>query len=35
MANTETAQQNFAFRAKLNSLASMGEYSEDMESKAA
>ena len=35
MANTETAQKNFAFRAKLNSLASMGEYSEDMESKAA
>jgi len=35
MANTEEAQKNFAFRAKLNSLASMGEYSEDMESKAA
>ncbi|MFB6357850.1 MAG: class I fructose-bisphosphate aldolase [Thiohalorhabdaceae bacterium] len=35
MSNTEEAQKNFAFRAKLNSLASMGEYSEDMESKAA
>lgn len=35
MANTEEAQKAFAFRAKLNSLASEGEYSEDMESKAA
>lgn len=35
MSHTEEAQKNFAFRAKLNSLASMGEYSEDMESKAA
>ncbi|MFA9459448.1 class I fructose-bisphosphate aldolase [Thiohalorhabdus methylotrophus] len=35
MSNTEEAQKNFAFRAKLNSLASEGEYSEDMESKAA
>ncbi|HKJ88190.1 MAG TPA: class I fructose-bisphosphate aldolase [Gammaproteobacteria bacterium] len=35
MANTEAAQKAFAFRAKLNSLASEGEYSEDMESKAA
>ncbi|MEF8792580.1 class I fructose-bisphosphate aldolase [Thiohalorhabdus sp.] len=35
MSNTEQAQKNFGFRAKLNSLASMGEYSEDMESKVA
>ncbi len=34
-ANTEQAQKAFAYRAKLNSLASEGEYSEDMESKAA
>ncbi|MFP4615395.1 MAG: class I fructose-bisphosphate aldolase [Thiohalospira sp.] len=35
MANTEQAQQAFAFRAKLNSLASEGEYSEDLEQQAA
>jgi len=35
MSNTAQAQKEYAFRARLNSLASEGEYSDELESKAA